>query len=121
MFCIAVSADVCYEPYRLLYQCSTYPPFITAPLPLQNLEEIFGDSMSDKKIEEFDTKFASGHSLTPGGRGQEFLSMAKGSLQIRFGASLAAPTTAYRNLEVYRAHGLFDVKVSHGTQDRWTW
>lgn len=120
ILCIAVSADVCYEPYRLLYKCSAYLPFITAPLPILNLEEIFGDSMSGKKIGESETRFASGHSFASGRRDQEALAMGRGSLEIRFGASLSSPTTAYRNLEGYRAHGLFDVKVSQGTQSKGT-
>ena len=106
MFCTAAFADTCYEQYRLLDECTEkYPSFIAAPPTLTD------DISSDSKA-----GLSSGISLSPRRGGQEFSAMGKGLVQTRFGASFSSPTTSYRNSEVYRAHGLFDLKITQGYQ-----
>ena len=112
MFSTVAFADVCYEQYRLLDECTErYPSFITAPpVPADSIIPVEGIS-SDSE-----TGLSSGISLSPKGGGREFEAMGKGLVQTRFGASFSSPTTSYRNSEVYRAHGLFDLKISQGYQ-----
>ena len=126
MFFTAVSADVCYEPYRLLYKCSTYPPFITAPLAIQNLEENSDDNIMDNILEQQEQQMGkpgaglfSGLSLSPGGGGQDLTAMGRGFVKTQFGASFASRATSYRNLESYRAHGSFALSSSHEFKRGW--
>ena len=114
LFCTAVSADVCYEPYRLLNECSLYFPFITAPVAIQDIDEM---APSTSKIEQqlIDAaKFAPNASFSPQKGVEKFLARGRGSVQTQFGTSFSSGATSYRNYEVYRAHGLFDLSVSYG-------
>jgi hypothetical protein len=116
--CTGVCADPCYEQYRLLDNCTDkYPPFIVSPPPTtapmdQSLSHI-GDEQQTLGPE---AGLLSGLSLSPQGGGREFVAAGTGSVQTVFGASFSSPTISFRNSEVYRARGLFDLKVSQGYQ-----
>jgi len=114
--CTVACADSCYEQYRLLDNCiEKYPPFIVSP---PNTTVIMDQSpphtQSEQQAANPETEFLSGLSLSP--REREFAVTGTGSVQTEFGVAFSSPTTSFRNSEVYRAHGLFDLKVSQGYQ-----
>lgn len=115
MFCTPISADICHEPYRLLDECSTYPPFITSPGATHDLEEISRMNMLEQQLID-SARFAPTASFSPQRGIEEALAKGRGgSAQVKFGTTGSSYATTHRNSEIYRVHGLFAFSVSHGS------
>ena len=112
--CTVACADSCYEQYRLLDTCDKYPPFIASPPHTTVVMDQSPSHISEQQVADPKAGMSSGLSLSPQGGGREFAAVGTGSVQTEFGVSFSSPTTSFRNSEVYRARGLFDLKISQG-------
>ena len=122
MLCIgtaAASTDICHERYRLLDECGAYPPFLAAPAVTQDIKEVSRDRSQDieevsqgSRIEEQLIGAAQGFSKQD--EMKELLEKGnRGSAHTQFGSSFGSQATAHRASEMYRAYGLFDLRVTY--------
>ena len=137
----AASTDICHERYRLLDECGAYPPFLAAPAVTQDIEEVSSDKSQDIKevsrdrsqdIEEVSSDRSQDiEEVSQGSRIEEQLIGAaqgfskqdemkellekgnRGSAHTQFGSSFGSQATAHRASEMYRAYGLFDLRVTY--------
>jgi len=118
--CTVTCADSCYEQYRLLNTCTDkYPPFIASPPHTAvAMDQSHLSHISEQKVAGPEAGMSSGLFLSPQRGGRQFVAAGTGSVQTEFGVSFSSPTTSFRNSEIYRARGLFDLKVSQGYEGR---
>jgi len=116
IFCTVACADLCHERYRLLENCTEHhlPFIVSTPDTTVSMDQDLSDI--EEQVTDPKAGILSGLSLSPQGGGREFAAVGSGSVQTGFGVSFFSPTISFQNSEVYKAWGLFNVKISQGYQ-----